>query len=127
MQQVVQSIKDGSTQVRTVPDPLCGRGQVLVRNVTSLVSAGTERYVVDLAKKSLLGKARARPDQVRRVLQKARQEGAIATLQQVLAKLDEPIGLGYASAGVVLETADDAREFHPGDRVATAGPHAGVV
>jgi predicted PhzF superfamily epimerase YddE/YHI9 len=76
---------------------------VVVANAASLVSAGTERYVVELARKSLLGKARQRPDQVRRVLQKIRDEGLIATARQVLAKLDEPMPLGYSSAGVVLE------------------------
>jgi predicted dehydrogenase/threonine dehydrogenase-like Zn-dependent dehydrogenase len=83
--------------------------------------------VVELAKKSLLGKARERPDQVRRVLQKLRQEGLSETLRQVRAKLAEPIGLGYASAGVVLEVGRNVRWFRPGDRVASNGPHAEIV
>lgn len=83
--------------------------------------------MVDLARKSLLGKARQRPDHVRRVVQKIKQEGLLPTLSQVFAKLDEPMPLGYSSAGIVLECGQGVQEFKPGDRVAMAGPHAGVV
>ncbi len=99
----------------------------MVANVSSLVSAGTERYVVELAKKSLLGKARERPDHVKRVLQKMKQEGVVSTTQQVFAKLDEPMPLGYSAAGVVLECGRSVSDLKPGDRVAVAAPHAGVV
>jgi NADPH:quinone reductase-like Zn-dependent oxidoreductase len=127
MQQVVQEVRSGRTTVREIPDPVAGAGQVVVATAASLVSAGTERYVVELARKSLIGKARERPDHVRRVLQKVKQEGLLMTAQQVQAKLDEPMPLGYSSAGVVLECGRGVQEFKPGDRVATAGPHAGVV
>jgi predicted dehydrogenase len=127
MLQVVQEVRSGKTGVREIPDPVAVHGQVVVATVASLVSAGTERYVVELARKSLLGKARERPDHVRRVLQKVRQEGVLMTAQQVMAKLDEPMPLGYSSAGVVLECGRGVQEFKPGDRVATTGPHAGVV
>lgn len=127
MKQVVQNVKDGRTMVMAVPDPACNPGEVLVQNFASVVSAGTERYVVELTKKSLLGKARARPDHVRRVLQKLRQEGVLSTFQQVMAKLGEGMPLGYATAGVVLASGAGAHEWKPGDRVATAAPHAGVI
>ena len=127
MKQVVQEIRSGRTGVREIPSPLAAPGQVVVQTASSLISAGTERYVVELAKKSLIGKARQRPDQVKRVLQKVRDEGLMTTFHQVQAKLDEPMPLGYSSAGIVLECGRGVQEVKPGDRVATAGPHAGVV
>ena len=127
MKQVVQEVRTGKTTVREIPAPIAGPGQVVVGTVASLLSAGTERYVVELAKKSLIGKARERPDHVRRVLQKLKQEGLFSTFQQVVAKLDEPMPLGYSAAGVVLECGRGVQAYKPGDRVAAAGPHAGVV
>lgn len=127
MKQVVQEVGSGATTVREIPAPIAGAGQVVVANVASLISAGTERYVVELARKSLVGKARERPDHVRRVLQKLKQEGLLMTAQQVMAKLDEPMPLGYSAAGVVLAGGRGVQEFKPGDRVAVAAPHAGVI
>jgi predicted dehydrogenase/threonine dehydrogenase-like Zn-dependent dehydrogenase len=83
--------------------------------------------VINLAKKSLLGKARERPDQVRRILEKVRSEGLLQTVQQVRQKLEEPMTMGYSSAGIVLACGADVQEFKPGDRVASNGPHAEVV
>lgn len=127
MLQVVQNIKNGKTEAREIPAPIAVPGHVVINTVSSVISAGTERYVVDLARKSLVGKARERPDHVRRVLQKVKQEGLGATASQLFAKLDEPMPLGYSSAGVVLECGRGVQEFKPGDRVASTGPHAGVV
>jgi predicted dehydrogenase/threonine dehydrogenase-like Zn-dependent dehydrogenase len=127
MKQVVQEVGSGVTAVRHLPDPVPGPGQLSVGILASVVSVGTERYLVNLARKSLLGKARQRPDQVKRVLQKVRAEGLASTLQQIGAKLDEPMPLGYSSAGIVLECGRGVSAFKPGDRVATAGPHAGIV
>jgi predicted dehydrogenase len=127
LKQVVQEVGSGRTGVREVPDPSVGPGQILVAAHTSLLSAGTERHVVELAKKSLLGKARQRPDQVRRVLQKLKHEGVLTTVQQVRAKLDEPMALGYSTAGVVLACGRGVSEFKPGDRVAAAAPHGELV
>ena len=76
MQQVVQEINSGKLRVADIPAPLAQPGEVLIANVASIISAGTERMVIDLAKKSLLGKARERPDLVRRVIEKCRNEGA---------------------------------------------------
>ena len=127
MHQVTQNIRSGKLSVTPVPDPVVQPGQVLIANVCSLVSAGTEKMIMDLAKKSLIGKARERPDHVRRVIQKIRSEGFFNTLQAVMAKLDEPMTMGYASAGIVLACGAGVSEFKVGDRVASNGPHAGVV
>lgn len=127
MQQIIQDRQRGRLKIATVPDPIAQRGQVLIGNVASVISAGTEKMARDLARKSLLEKARERPDDVRRVLQKLRQEGFFKTFRQVQAKLAEPVALGYSSAGVVLACGDDVQEFKPGQRVASNGPHAGVV
>lgn len=127
MQQVVQNLRSGALRVAVVPDPVVQPGHLLIANVRSLVSAGTEKSVMDLARKSLLGKARERPDQVRRVLQKIRAEGFWATWQSVKQRLDEGMKMGYASAGVVLACGHGVHGFQVGDRVASNGPHAGVV
>jgi len=127
MQQVIQPINGRITEVVEIPAPVCGPNQVLIANACSLVSAGTEKSVVTLARKSLIAKARQRPDHVRRVLQKVRQEGLVNTIHQVRVKLDQPIPLGYSSAGVVLEVGQGVQAFRPGDRVASNGAHAGIV
>ena len=102
MKQVLQSIRSGDLDVIELPEPLAHPGELLIANVASLISAGTEKSIMGLAKKSLIGKARSRPDHVRRVLEKVRNEGLFETLRQVRAKLDEPMAMGYSSAGVVL-------------------------
>src|SRR3954453_314732 len=102
MKQVVQDIRSGVTAVRDLPDPMVQPHSVLVANVVSLLSVGTEKFVVELARQSLLAKARQRPDHVRRVMQKVREEGLFTTIKQVRARLDEPMPLGYSSAGIVL-------------------------
>ncbi len=127
MKQVIQNIRNGELSVNAVPAPAVVPGEVLIVNQSSLVSAGTEKMVMDLAKKSLLGKARERPDQVRRVLEKIRNEGLMNTIQQVRRKLDEPMTMGYSSAGVVVACGANVQHFKPGDRVASNGPHAEVV
>jgi predicted dehydrogenase len=94
--------------------------------MASSISAGTERYVVDLARKSLIGKARQRPADVKRVFQKLKQEGILSTVTQVFAKLDDPMPLGYSAAGIVLECGAGVQEFKPGDRIAAAAPHSAI-
>ena len=127
MKQVIQSIRNGKLKVVQVPDPITKPGHVLIANAFSAISAGTEKMAIELAQKSLLGKARERPDQVRRVLEKWRNEGFFRTLAQVREKLDEPMTMGYSSAGVVLACGAGVQDFKPGDRVASNGPHAGVA
>ncbi len=127
MKQIVQNIRTGKLGVIQVPDPIARPGHVLIANAFSVISAGTEKMAIELAQKSLLGKARERPDQVRRVLEKWRNEGFFNTLVQVREKLDEPMTMGYSSAGTVLACGAGVQEFKPGDRVASNGPHAGIV
>jgi predicted dehydrogenase len=121
MRQLLQSYRDGELWIAEVPRPRCGAGSVLVQTTASVVSAGTERMLMQLAKKSLLGKARQRPDLVKQVLKRIKVEGLSATLEKVRTKLDEPIALGYSAAGVVLEVGREVRDIRPGDRVACAG------
>jgi predicted dehydrogenase/threonine dehydrogenase-like Zn-dependent dehydrogenase len=127
VQQVIQNVRSGQLSVVELPDPVARPGQVLIANAASLISAGTEKTTIELAQKSLLGKARERPDHVRRALEKMRNEGFFRTLQQLREKLDEPLALGYSSAGTVLACGAGVQELRAGDRVASNGPHAGVV
>ncbi len=121
MRQIIQSYRTGEMKIEEVPAPSARFGGVVVRTVRSLVSAGTEKIMVDTARKSLLAKARSRPDLVRKVLDSARKQGVMSTLRKVQAKLDTPIPLGYSSAGVVVEVGEGVHEYRVGDRVACAG------
>ena len=121
MKQIIQSPKSGKLELVEVPAPAVAAGQVLVRNHYSVVSPGTEKMAMDFARKSLLGKARNRPDLVRQVLTKVQQEGPLPTYRAVMNRLDVPQPLGYSTAGVVVEVGDEVTGFAPGDRVACAG------
>ncbi len=127
MLQIIQHQKTGKLTVEVLPDPLLLDGHVLVRNVCSVVSAGTERTSVATAQASLMGKARSRPDLVKQVLDNVKREGLGATYAKVKNRLDNYKELGYSSAGTVMASAVDS--FRVGDRVACAGTahHAEVV
>lgn len=101
-------------------------GHIVVAAMASAISAGTERYVVDLARKSLIGKARQRPEDVKRIFQKLKQEGILTTITQISAKLDDPMPLGYSAAGIAIECGAGVQEFKPGDRIAAAAPHCSI-
>ena len=121
MKQILQSARSGELQLLEIPAPAAGRGQVLVQNHFSVVSPGTEKIAMDFAKKSLLGKARSRPDLVAQVLRKVKQEGPLPTYRTVVNRLDSPQPLGYSCAGVVMGVGEGVTDFVVGDRVACAG------
>ena len=121
MKQLLQNVKNGKSTVEDVPVPTPREGQALVKTEASLVSAGTERMVVEFAEKSLVGKARSRPDLVKQVLDKARREGLVNTAQAALNRLDQPMALGYSSAGTIVALGKNMQGFKVGQRVACAG------
>jgi predicted dehydrogenase/threonine dehydrogenase-like Zn-dependent dehydrogenase len=131
VKQVVQSQRGGKLRVADVPAPLLRSTNVIVQTAASLISAGTERSMVEVARKSLLGKALARPDQVRKVMQSVKQVGWQATFQKVNSRLDALDPLGYSAAGVVLAVGPRVRGIAVGDRVACAGAgyasHAEII
>lgn len=121
LKQVQQNYRSGELKVTEVPAPVVGDGEILVATRVSLISAGTERQLIELAKSSLVGKAAARPDLVRRVLANVRREGVRPTLDKVFAKLDTPIPLGYSLVGEVIGIGRGVYGHSLGDRVACAG------
>ncbi|WP_270886155.1 bi-domain-containing oxidoreductase [Pedococcus sp. 5OH_020] len=121
MKQVAQNYKSGELVVLDVPAPACKPGGVLVRTLFSLISTGTELMKVSEARLSLLGKARARPDQVKKVLDSVAQQGPVATYKKAINTLDSYTPLGYSLCGVVVEVGRGAEEFAVGDLVAAAG------
>jgi predicted dehydrogenase len=121
MKQLLQNIRSGETIIAEVPIPTPTEGTALVRTAASLVSAGTERMVVEFAEKSLVGKARSRPDLVRQVVDKAQREGMITTVESALNRLDQPLPLGYSSAGTIIEIGEGFKGYQIGQRVACAG------
>jgi predicted dehydrogenase/threonine dehydrogenase-like Zn-dependent dehydrogenase len=121
MKQIAQNYKSGELTVLDVPAPVCRPGGVLVRSLFSLISTGTEMMKVSEARMSMVGKARARPDQVRKVLDSVAQQGAVATYKKVMNRLDSYTPLGYSLCGVVVEVGRGAEEFHTGQLIAAAG------
>ena len=127
MKQILQDLKDGGTHVVDVPAPAVRPGHVLVRSAVSLISAGTERMLVEFGRSNMLDKARQQPDKVRMVLDKVKTDGFVPTIQAVQSKLDQPLPLGYSNVGVILEVGAGITDLAVGDLVVSNGHHAEIV
>lgn len=131
MKQVIQDYGSGELQVVEVPRPRVSPTGIVVKNHYSVVSAGTERSMIEFANKNLLQKARERPDLVKQVLDKAKTDGILDAYHSATHRLNQPVPLGYSCAGQVIAVGDEVTEFTVGDRAACGGAghasHAEVV
>jgi predicted dehydrogenase/threonine dehydrogenase-like Zn-dependent dehydrogenase len=127
MKQVLQDLKQGTSRVEEVPVPVTRRGHLLISSQCSLVSAGTERMLVEFGKAGLVEKARQQPEKVRMVLDKMRTDGVLPTLEAVRNKLDQPLPMGYCNVGMVRELGSGVAGFTEGDLVVSNGRHAEFV
>jgi threonine dehydrogenase-like Zn-dependent dehydrogenase len=121
VKQLIQDFKTGEIKLVDVPPSALAPGCVRVRNAFSLVSAGTERATVNLAQQSLVGKARSRPDLVKRVVDTVKREGLSAAVRKVQSQLDQWKTLGYSCAGTIVEVGEGVTGLSVSDRVACAG------
>jgi predicted dehydrogenase/threonine dehydrogenase-like Zn-dependent dehydrogenase len=127
MQQILQNLKNGNTEIVDVPRPRLRYGYNLIQTSCSLISAGTERMLIDFGKSGFIGKARQQPDKVSMVLDKIRTDGLMSTLVAVKSKLDQALPMGYCNVGVVVECNGKEGGFKCGDRVVSNGHHAEIV
>jgi predicted dehydrogenase/NADPH:quinone reductase-like Zn-dependent oxidoreductase len=127
MKQVLQYLRSGVTRVHEVPTPVATSGQIAARTRRTLISAGTERMLVEFGKAGWLAKARQQPDKVRLTFEKIKTDGLAPTLESIRNKLDQPLALGYCNVGTVVDVGKGARGFHVGERVVSNGHHAEVV
>jgi predicted dehydrogenase len=127
MQQLLQSLADGTIVLEEIPVPSPATGAILIRTSRTLISSGTERMLLEFGRAGWLQKIRQQPEKVHQVLGKVRTDGLLATLEAVRSKLDQPIPLGYCNVGRVVEAGAGAAEFNAGDRVVSNGSHAEFV
>ncbi len=127
MRQILQNMANGETTLVDAPAPAPQNGSLLIHTTCSLISAGTERMLLDFGRASYLDKARQQPEKVRVVLEKVRTDGLMTTVEAVQSKLAQPLPLGYCNVGVVAQVGAGVTGFQVGDRVASNGPHADMV
>ena len=121
MRSLLQNIKNGNRYLGEMPYPKTSKGRIIVETKYSAVSIGTEKMVMELASMNYLQKAKARPEDVKKILTKIRQEGLFPTINSVMNRLDEPMMLGYSASGIIAEVSEDVGEFKKGERVAIGG------
>ena len=127
MKHILQNLKTGQTTLTDAPCPATRAGHLIIQTKKSLISAGTERMLVEFSKGGLIAKAKAQPEKVIQVLDKIKTDGLLPTLETVFKRLDEPMPLGYCNVGEVIDVGTGIGEFKLGDRVASNGPHAEIV
>ena len=127
MKQILQELGSGETTILEVPAPTVSPKHLLIQTQRSLISAGTERMLVEFGQASLLAKARSQPERVQQVLDKMRTDGVLPTLESVFNKLGQPLPLGYCNAGTVIAVGKGVTGFAVGDRVVSNGAHAEIV
>jgi predicted dehydrogenase/threonine dehydrogenase-like Zn-dependent dehydrogenase len=127
VRQIIQNMQNGKTEIAEAPSPSVARGAVLIETRRTLISAGTERMLVEFGRSSMLAKARKQPEKVKQVLAKIKTDGLLVTVDAVRAKLAQPLPLGYCNVGRVIAVGEGVTQFSIGDRVASNGAHADIV
>ena len=103
MKQLLQNLSSGKTELVEEPQPCLKAGHTLVWTRASLISAGTERMLVEFGKAGYIAKAESQPDKVKQVLEKIKTDGLVPTIKAVRAKIEQPLPLGYCNVGVIIE------------------------
>lgn len=127
MKQVLQDLNGGNTVVEDVPCPMLKENHLLIQSQTTLISAGTERMLIDFGRANYLQKARKQPEKIRMVQDKIKTDGLLSTIEAVRSKLDQPIPMGYSNVGTVIGVGKGAEQFQVGDLVLSNGSHAEIV
>jgi predicted dehydrogenase/threonine dehydrogenase-like Zn-dependent dehydrogenase len=127
MKQVLQDLAKGDSYLIEAPAPKAKKNHLLIATRTTLISAGTEKMLVNFGKANFIDKARQQPDKVKMVLEKVHTDGLMTTVDAVKSKLGQPLPLGYCNVGIVSEVGDGALGYQKDDRVVSNGPHADIV